>query len=397
MIRKRGRYYHFEIWIDGERRAFGAFNGKDGLPLANDKREARDFEGRIRQEVIAGTYRRGEDRDELKLFPVFVDKVYLPFAREHHSSPAHDEFRCAVLKEYFAGRRFDQITTMLVERYVEERLRTETVRVVKGPEGEKTPKRRAPTTVHKEVVLLSSIFNMARQERVVAENPCDFIRKSVRKKIPARVVRNRYLTIEEERTLFDNLTGRREHITTAVRLALLTGMRRGEILGLRWEHVNLGPVPRTFVLRGETWEVAPGWLLIERSKNGRPRVVPMSGRVRSLLRTLAEDETRGEYVFQNGRTGVNVKDIKTGFSGACREAGIDNLTFHDLRHTWSTRAAECGVPESVRRDILGHSPGSMTASYTHSSPQAMELAMELVADYSREKIFSLTAKSRQAV
>ena len=73
-----------------------------------------------------------------------------------------------------------------------------------------------------------------------------------------------------------------------------------------------------------------------------------------------------------------------------------NLTFHDLRHTWSTRAAECGVPESVRRDILGHSASTMTGSYTHSSPQAMELAMEVVADYSREKIFSLTAKSRQA-
>ncbi len=78
---------------------------------------------------------------------------------------------------------------------------------------------------------------------------------------------------------------------------------------------------------------------------------------------------------------------------ACRDAGIGNLTFHDLRHTWSTRAAECGVPESVRRDVLGHSATTMTGFYTHSSPQAMEL----VADYSREKTFSLTAKSRQAV
>jgi len=115
-----------------------------------------------------------------------------------------------------------------------------------------------------------------------------------------------------------------------------------------------------------------------------------------MLRLLFGDETRGEYVFQNGKTGVNILDIKTGFTAACREAGIDNLTFHDLRHTWSTRAAECGVPDSVRRNILGHSPVTMTDSYTHSSPEAMERAMELVADYSREKIFSLTAKSRQA-
>lgn len=54
------------------------------------------------------------------------------------------------------------------------------------------------------------------------------------------------------------------------------------------------------------------------------------------------------------------------------------------------------MPESVARDILGHSAETMTGSYTHTSPQAMEQAMELVADYSREKLFSLTAKSRQA-
>jgi integrase len=397
MIRKRGRYYHFEIWLDGERKAFGSFNGKDGLPLARDKREAMDFEGRIRQEVIAGTYRKGEDRGDLKTFAAFVDKVYLPFARGHHSSPAHDEFRCTMLKSYFGERRFDQITTMMVEKFVEDRLRTETVRVEKLADGQKSPKRRAPTTVHKEVVLLSSIFNMARQERVAAENPCDFIRKSVRKKIPARVVRNRYLTLEEEKRLFDNLTGRREHLVAAVRLALLTGMRRGEILAFRWEHVNLGPTPLTFVLSGESWEVAPGWLLIERSKSGRPRRLPMSGKARGVLQTLHADETRGMFVFQNARTGGPVADIKTGFTGACRDAGIDNLTFHDLRHTWSTRAAEVGVPESVRRDVLGHSAATMTGSYTHSSPQAMEMEMEMVADYSREKIFSLTAKSRQAV
>ena len=113
------------------------------------------------------------------------------------------------------------------------RLGTDTVRVEKFPDGRKVAKPRAPTTVHKEVILLSSIFNMVRQERLVAENPCDFVRKSVRKKIPARVTRNRYLTVEEEERLFDKLTGRREHITTAVRLALLTGTRRGEVLGLR--------------------------------------------------------------------------------------------------------------------------------------------------------------------
>jgi integrase len=115
-----------------------------------------------------------------------------------------------------------------------------------------------------------------------------------------------------------------------------------------------------------------------------------------VLAALYGIESHGHFVFQNAKTGTNISDIKTGFTGARRDAGIDNFTFHDLRHTWATRAAECGVPESVRRDIPGHSATTMTGSYTHSPPQALELALELVADYSREKIFSLTAKSRQA-
>lgn len=88
-----------------------------------------------------------------------------------------------------------------------------------------------------------------------------------------------------------------------------------------------------------------------------------------------------KYVFTSVRTGARVNEIRKGFTGACREAGIINFTFHDLRHTWSSRAAEMGVPEHVRRDILGHSPRSMTGDYTHASPEEMERAMESVASY----------------
>lgn len=74
---------------------------------------------------------------------------------------------------------------------------------------------------------------------------------------------------------------------------------------------------------------------------------------------------------------------------ACQEAGILNLTFHDLRHTWSSRAAEMGVPEHVRRDLLGHRSTSMTGDYTHASPEEMERAMELVADYKGQSFLNL--------
>ena len=140
--------------------------------------------------------------------------------------------------------------------------------------------------------------------------------------------------------------------------------------------------------------MAPGWLLIEKTKRGKPRLIPMSQRVETILKVLCEDTTTSEYVFTSLKTGSKITDMKKGFVSAYRDAGIVNFTFHDLRHTWSSRAAEMGVPEHVRRDILGHSSSSMTGDYTHASPEEMERAMEAVADYARLSSKS-SAKSRQ--
>src|ERR1043165_5871694 len=106
-VRKRGRYYDYEFMVEG-RRYSGTFNGRDGKPIAKDKPEARELLYKERRKVIDGTYLSDSEREELKDFCTFVDRVFLPFAREHHASPAHDEFRCQMLKEHFRGRRFDE-------------------------------------------------------------------------------------------------------------------------------------------------------------------------------------------------------------------------------------------------------------------------------------------------
>jgi integrase len=379
-VRKMGNTWFFEFMYEG-RRYNGAFNGKNGMRIACDELEAKDFEAEIRIKVREGTYFKDASQEDLKLFSTFVDKIYLPFAREHHSEPAHDEFRCRELKHHFKGRKLDEVTTMMVEKYINDRLKSSTIRC-RIVEGEKVHLQRSPTTVRKEVVLLSSIFNMAKQERLALENPCDFIRKAVRKKIPARVSRNRYLNLDEEKALFDEgLQGRRLHVNPIARIALLTGMRRGEILGLRKDMINFGTEAIWRYVKGERWEIRPGWFLIEKSKSGRPRAVPMSRRVHEILSRICQDDAIGEHVFRNLRTGLNLTEIKRAFTSAVAQVGIHNFVFHDLRHTWATRAAELGVPSPVRRDILGHAPVDMTDSYTHSTPESRARAMELVANY----------------
>jgi integrase len=193
------------------------------------------------------------------------------------------------------------------------------------------------------------------------------------------------MTVAEERLLIPQLAGRREHLLAAVRLALWAGMRRGEILRLEKRDANFSHEPTVRVVNGENHGVPPGWLFVERSKSGRPRSVPMCRKVRELLLGLCGDETTGRYVFENPGTGRAILDIQRGYAPAVRDAGITDLTFHDLRHTWSARAEELGVPEAVRRDILGHSRGSMTASYTHSYVEARERAVELVSAYADER------------
>ena len=374
-VKRRNGVYHWETMVN-KVRYYGCFNGKDGEDIPQNEREAEDMLAAIRIQIRAGTYGRKLDDN----FAAFVGQVFLPYARANHANPRHAEFRSEVLKSYFGKWRLAEITRMMIESFIKERLQSKTVR--KETVGAKrVHKTRSPTTVRKEVALLAQIFNHARQERLVNSNPCDEIGKAVKKKIPALVRRNRFLHLEEEPRLIEQLKDRREHLLPAVRLALWTGMRRGEILRLRWSDLNFSSQPVTKNVKAEFHQIPPGWLFIERSKNGRPRSIPMCGKVRALLQALSEDETRGEYVFQNFQTGEQILDIKKGFTGAVAAAGIINLTFHDLRHTWSTRAAELGVPEPVRRDILGHSPASVTDGYTHSSPEARERAMELVANY----------------
>lgn len=374
-VKKRNGVYHWETMVN-KVRYYGSFSGKDGEDVPRSDREAEDMLASIRLRIRAGTHGRKRDDN----FTAFVDQIFLPYAKANHANPRHAEFRSEVLKRYFGRWRLAEITRMIIESFIKERLQSKTVRKAMV-EGKRVHKTRSPTTVRKEVALLAQIFNHARQERLINFNPCDEIGKAVRKKIPARVRRNRFLHPEEEPRLIEQLKDRREHLLPAVRLGLWTGMRRGEILRLRREDPNFSGRTVGRTIGGEIWQVPPGWLLIERSKNGRPRVIPMSGKVRDMLFGLCQDAACGKYIFGNIRTGGHILDIKRGFTSAVADAEITNLTFHDLRHTWSTRAAELGVTEPVRRDILGHSPTSVTDGYTHSSPEARERAMELVANY----------------
>jgi integrase len=95
---------------------------------------------------------------------------------------------------------------------------------------------------------------------------------------------------------------------------------------------------------------------------------------------LSEDE----FVFLNSQTGVHLADVKRGFSSACREAEIHNLTFHDLRHTFGTRLADAGVDIVKIAELMGHQSILTTRRYTHATDEGKRAAIARLANYRPE-------------
>ncbi len=168
--------------------------------------------------------------------------------------------------------------------------------------------------------------------------------------------RTRVLSDEEERRLLEALS-EDEPVQQIVTLALHTGLRRGEIFNLAWTDIDFGR--RT--------------LIVQQSKSGKKRIVPMNATVTEMLKNMVR---RGDLVFPSPRTGGKLIEIKRSFNRALGEAEIKNLRFHDLRHTAATRTADAGADAFTQMKILGHSDIRMTSRYTHATDSAIRKAVE---------------------
>jgi integrase len=371
---KHGRwYYEFEL---------NNVRYRGAIPEARIQSQAEQAEIKVKNSIFEGKFGTVERAEPL--LSDFIDKTFMPWSKKERATWRHDEFRCQVLKKFFRGKRFSEITPLLVVSFINNRLESKTVRKITIGGGERVNKRRSPTTVRKEFNLLKEICQMAVEEDVAVKNPCRKVPRATLERIPARNRRERFLDHEEERRLFEKgLVGRRKSLRPVVALALNTGVRRGGLLSLEREHVNLSD-QSTFVetaVRGggmKKMEVKPNHMLVVRNKRGKPYTLPLNQAARTILAELLGAEGSPRHLFTNPRTGRAVQDIKKGFAAACLAAGLDGFTFHDLRHTFATRLKEAGVDPITRRDLLGHASTVMTDSYTHSAAETKQAAVDLI-------------------
>jgi len=104
----------------------------------------------------------------------------------------------------------------------------------------------------------------------------------------------------------------------------------------------------------------------------------------SVFRSLKSQNEKCLYVFPNPKTRRPRTSIKTAFNAAKRRTGIQNLRFHDLRHTVVSRLVEAGVDINTLKELLGHSSVKVTERYTHSNREQKERAVELLVKRQHE-------------
>ena len=193
-------------------------------------------------------------------------------------------------------------------------------------------------TVRLDLAIISHLFEIARKEWGMEglHNPV----KSIRMPSPP-AGRDRRLHPGELEKLLECLS---EEMNQVVRFALETAMRRGELAGMTWDMVDL---KKRIVTLPET-------------KNGQKRIVPLSSVAVAILKERLSTRRIDGKVWD-----IGLDAISQDFAKACREKGISELHFHDLRHEATSRLFEKGFDTMEVRTITGHKTLQMLARYTH--------------------------------
>jgi integrase len=152
-------------------------------------------------------------------------------------------------------------------------------------------------------------------------------------------------------------------IALAIRLLALTGARKMEVVGARWEW----------------YDRREGVLRLPETKTG-PRVIVLPGAARTLL-DAAPRVVGNQFIVAGHRLGGRGGVLDRKFYAARATAGLPALRVHDLRHAWATRAAELGVAFPLVAAALGHALHGMTASYVHVGASALRAPVDLVGDW----------------
>ena len=248
------------------------------------------------------------------------------------------------LREVFEARRLSEITYLDLETYRNRRKAT----------GTKAGKPRTDASVNRDMAILGHMLSKAVEWGLLESSP---FKKGKRLMFKENNQRLRFLSETEVEALLNACT---LHLQAIVEVALLTGMRRGELLGLQWEQIR------------------NGFIYLTENKSGKARQIPINERLAVILRDLrGKNQLKSQYVFCDPQ-GRRFYEVKRSFTSACKRAGLEDFRFHDLRHTFASHLVMAGASLKAVQELLGHADLKMTMRYAHLSHEHLKDSVNLL-------------------
>jgi len=321
-IFKKGKDWYIDYYIQGRRKR---------EKIGTNRKLALSVLAKRKVEIAENRYLEIHQRSRVS-FDDHADE-YLDFSKTNKKSWTRDRTSINNLMAFFGGMELGEITSLMIEQY-------------KAQRKDKVK----PGTVNRELSCLKHMFTKAIEWGRAKESPAKTV-----KLLKENNKRLRYLTTEEIQRLISACS---PHLKPIVITALNTGMRKREILDLKWEDIDFHR------------EI----IFVKNTKNNEWREIPMN---KVLVETLknVKKHLDSDYVFCNiiGRPFGNVRKS---FDSALKLSGIEDFLFHDLRHTFASHLVMSGADLITVKELLGHKSIRMTLRYAHLSPSHKRRAVE---------------------
>jgi len=305
-----------------------------------DKRLADAILAKVKTQIVEGKWFEKEIRQE-HTFGELAEK-YLDWCKGRQRS--YDVKKCIIP---FLVKRYGDMDISMIDSRVIEQLQTDYLR-----------DNYTPAYINKITAICKHMLTKATDWDMITEATLKAVRKV--KPLKGENKRLRYLTKEEIPSLINSCDS---HLKPIVIAALHTGMRKSEILNLKWDNVDL----------------RHGFISLNQSqtKNAERKEIPINSTLRAVFQAITR-RLDMPYVFYNPATSsLYQKDLKKSFATALKKAGITDFHFHDLRHTFASQLVMAGVDITTVKKLLGHKTLTMTLRYSHLATSHKVKAMEI--------------------
>ncbi|MEL7293624.1 MAG: site-specific integrase [Pseudomonadota bacterium] len=349
--------YYFYYRLNGKQRNY-LLGSADSMTPAQARDLAKEKAGLVASGIDIQTQRAEERKAEKRrglTLGKYLEEHYKDYLFAMNPKTAKQSYQSiANTFAFLADRPLEEIKAWDIQQWV----------------TEKRKQGRAPATIEYTFNRLKAALNRAVEWEFIESHNLSSVK--IAKEDNTRI---RYLSESEESALLSALAAREaqllagqesksyaDYFMPLIILAMHTGLRKGEMLSLRWESVSFENLYLT--------------VLSENAKSKKKRTVPLNDTAFTMLSKWRNQNPNAEYVFVH--EGKRVSFFQYPWQQLLKTAGIENFRFHDLRHHFASKLVMAGVDLNVVRELLGHADLKMTLRYAHLAPAHTAAAVQRI-------------------